>query len=125
MATASIDNHPIYVVENSEKQIIAFADGGRERSGNSIYQGELYAIYILPPYQRQSIGKKLVSTIAEELTRLGFDSLLVWVLADNPACKFYETLGGKIVDRTQIKRGSAILDAVAMGWIDIRVLIAR
>ncbi|MGV2828632.1 N-acetyltransferase family protein [Myxosarcina sp. GI1(2024)] len=120
LAEASTNNHPIYVVENSENEIIAFADGGRERSGNSIYQAELYAIYILPAYQRKGIGKVLFCKIADDLTRLGFKSLLVWVLADNPACKFYEALGGKIVDRNQIRRENAVLDVVAIGWIDIR-----
>ncbi|MGK7937920.1 MAG: N-acetyltransferase family protein, partial [Xenococcaceae cyanobacterium] len=78
--------HFVYVVKNNTGQIVAFADGGLARNGDSIYQGELYAIYILEAYQRQGIGKNLVKTMAEKLSQSGLNSMLVWVLEDNPAC---------------------------------------
>ena len=114
----------VYVVENNLKRIIAFADAGLARNGDSSYQGELYAIYILEAYQRQGIGRKLVKTIAEKLSQLGLESILVWVLADNPACQFYQALGGREIKQKQIEFDGVKLNEIAYGWIDIQVLLA-
>ena len=114
----------VYVVENKTRQIIAFADGGLERNGNSIYQGELYAIYILEAYQGQGIGTKLVKNIAEKLSQSGLESMLVWVLADNPACQFYQALGGQQVKQKQFELEGVKLNEIAYGWIDTKVLLA-
>ena len=116
--------HFAYVAENNTEKIIAFADGGLERSSDSIYQGELYAIYILDAYQRQGIGRKLIKKIAQKLSQSGLKSMLVWVLADNPASQFYQALGGQQVQQQQIEREGVQLTEIAYGWIDIKVLLA-
>lgn len=36
----------IYIAEDQIGQIVGFANGGQERTGDRFYQGELYAIYI-------------------------------------------------------------------------------
>jgi hypothetical protein len=41
---------------------------------------------------------------------------VVWVLAENPARRFYEALGGKIVFEKRIEIGGASLVEVAYGW---------
>jgi GNAT superfamily N-acetyltransferase len=122
LSNAAEKKHFVYVAEDSLGEIIAFADGGQERSGNSIYRGELYAIYILAAYQRQGIGKKLIDTLANKLSESGLNSMVVWVLADNPACQFYQTLGGQKVDHQEIELEGVILTEVAYGWIDTKVL---
>ncbi len=108
-----------YVAENPLGQIIGFASGGLEREGNSDYQGELYAIYMLAAYQRQGIGHELVQAIAHQLAQMNIQTMLVWVLEDNPACQFYEAIGGQKVDQKAIERGGAIFTEVAYGWTDI------
>jgi hypothetical protein len=51
-------------------------------------------------------------------------SLLVWVLADNPARKFYEALGGQYVYDKQVSIGNARLIEVAYGWRNAHLLVA-
>ncbi|WP_366941807.1 GNAT family N-acetyltransferase [uncultured Nostoc sp.] len=63
-------------------QIVGFVNGGQNRTGDRIYQGELYAIYIMEKYQRQGLGYRLISTVATRLLQSGISSMLVWVLAD-------------------------------------------
>ena len=116
--------HFAYVVKDNTGKIIAFADGGLLRNSDSIYQGELYAIYILEAYQRQGIGRKLIKKIADKLSQSGLKSMLVWVLADNPACQFYQALGGQQVKQRQIEIEGVKLDEIAYGWIDTKVLMA-
>ncbi|OYD98836.1 GNAT family N-acetyltransferase [Nostoc sp. 'Peltigera membranacea cyanobiont' 213] len=109
-----------YITEDETGQIVGFASGGKERTGDCLYQGELYAIYILEKYQRQGLGYRLVSTIATRLMQSGISSMLVWVLADNPAAHFYQSLGGQQVNQKQIEIATVQLVEVAYGWIDTR-----
>jgi ribosomal protein S18 acetylase RimI-like enzyme len=112
----------VCVAENDSGQIVGFAAGGCERTGKYVYQGELFALYILERYQRQGIGRKLVRAVATKLAESSFNSLMVWVLGDNSACRFYEFLGGKKVDEQQTSRAGTALKEIAYGWIDISVL---
>ena len=113
----------VCVAENDSGQIVGFAAGGSERSGKYAYQGELFAIYILEAYQRQGIGQQLVRTVAQKLAELSFNSMLVWVLGDNSACRFYEFLGGKNIAEMQTSRAGVALKEIAYGWTDIAVLL--
>ena len=116
---ASKDGNFTYVAENDSHHIIGFANGGIERTGNLIYHGELNAIYILKSYQKQGIGRELVQKVAQRLGQMKICSMLVWVLADNPASKFHELLGGQQVSEKEIERGSSKLIEIAYGWTDI------
>lgn len=113
----------VCVAENERGQIVGFAAGGCERTGKYVYQGELFAIYILEEYQRQGIGRQLVRTVATKLAELSLNSMLVWVLGDNSAYKFYELLGGEKVEEQQTRRAGVALKEIAYGWRDIAVLI--
>ena len=122
---ASIDNNFTYVAESESSQIIGFANAGIEREENQIYRGELYAIYILENHQRKGIGSKLVKTVVQRLNRMEINSMIVWVLQDNPARHFYEKLGGKKVSVKEIERKGTKLIEIAYGWTDISNLFPR
>ena len=109
----------VYVVKDKAGNVIGFASGGPERSGQKKYKGELFALYLSDQYQRQGIGSQLVSCVAKKLTQQGIQSMLVWVLEDNPSRRFYEALGGNLVSKQQIIIGGAALTEVAYGWPDI------
>jgi GNAT superfamily N-acetyltransferase len=115
----------VYVAEDSGGQIVGFASGGPVRDTDSDYTSELYAIYLLQDYQRHGLGRQLIATVVQQLTRAGMPSLLVWVLADNPARRFYETLGGQYVYDKQVSIGNAQLVEVAYGWRNARLLVAE
>ncbi|NMG09809.1 GNAT family N-acetyltransferase [Brasilonema sp. UFV-L1] len=123
LSTAVEGNHFTYIVENEVRQIVGFASAGPERTKDSVYQSELYAIYILKAYQQQGIGRCLTQTLVKRLYESGFHSMLVWVLADNPACRFYEALGGQKVYEKQDETGGSILNEIAYGWTDTLSLI--
>lgn len=106
-------------------QIVGFAVGGPTRSQLLGFRGELYAIYILREFQRRGIGRSLVQAVIESLVQEGMTSMHVWVLAANPACKFYEALGGRRLRSQQIQIGTQSLEEVAYGWEDLRDLCLR
>jgi len=105
-----------YVAVNSAGKIVGFASGGRERAGDPDYQGELYALYLLPSVQRQGLGRQLLLAVARHLLRQGITTMLIWALAENPARRFYEAMGGTYVREQPIQIGAELLQEVAYGW---------
>jgi GNAT superfamily N-acetyltransferase len=112
------DGNFTFIAADKSGEIVGFANGGLERTGDPVYRGELMAIYIRHSHQGKGIGHRLVQVVAERLGRLGINSMLVWVLVDNPACEFYATLGGKIVHEKELMISGKPLIAVAYGWVD-------
>jgi GNAT superfamily N-acetyltransferase len=117
--------YAMFVAENEVGQIIGFADGGPERSGDCDYNGELYAIYILQEYQRKGIGKRLFGHVVSHLASNNFHGLMVWVLNDNPSRLFYESLGGQLVRNKTVEIGNQHLHECAYGWRDLTSLHAE
>jgi GNAT superfamily N-acetyltransferase len=115
----------VYVAAQDAGEIVGFASGGPERSGDALYRGELYAIYLLASYQRQGLGRRLTMAVVQRLLHCGLASMLVWVLATNPGRAFYATLGGQQVYEKEITIGAAPLLEVAYGWPDLRELVQR
>jgi GNAT superfamily N-acetyltransferase len=115
----------VYVAAHETGEILGFASGGPERSGDTAYRGELYAIYLLARYQRQGLGRRLTTAIAQRLLQCGLPSMLIWVLAANPARAFYGSLGGQPVYEQNITIGTAQLLEVAYGWPDLHDFIQR
>jgi GNAT superfamily N-acetyltransferase len=112
----------VYVAEGDDGQIVGFVSGGPELSGDPIYKGALYAIYVLAEHQGRGIGRQLTRANCQRLIEQGMTSMLVWVLDTNPWRAFYEALGGKPVREKQETMGEAILNEVGYGWEDIRGL---
>jgi len=118
-------NAILYIAENDDGKTVGFAIGGSERDNDAVYQGEIYAIYVLKAYQQQGLGRQLVASIAQRLLADGVDSMLIWVLAKNPCRDFYKALGGRPVARKKIVIGETILDNVGYGWRSIQPLVTN
>jgi ribosomal protein S18 acetylase RimI-like enzyme len=99
--------------------VVGFAFCGRQRGDIPDFDGELWGIYILQEYQRQGIGRRLAGTVVTHLCKQGCRSMLVWVLAENPWRRFYETLGGEQIREKEIGIGGKALREIAYGWSDI------
>ncbi len=119
---ASNDGNFTYIAEAEAGELIGFANGGMERTGDPVYKGELMAIYILQNHQGKGIGCHLTRTVAERLHLSGINSMLVWVLVDNPACQFYAALGGKLIYEKELEIAGKSLIEVAYGWVDTNPL---
>ena len=108
-------------------EVVGFAIGCPERTGDPVYKGEIAAIYVLPAHQGKGLGRALIRESVRELAARGLTSLLIWVLRENQIGRaFYERLGGiprreKPVDMRGIPEGYF---EVAYGWADTRALLA-
>lgn len=121
-----------YVALDREDRAVGFVSGGPERTGRSVdpsvedgdpsHGGELYAIYLLRSGQRQGLGRRLVGALCAWFLRQGAQTMLTWVLAENPARRFYAALGGTELRRQTITIGGKELVEIAYGWNDISPL---
>ncbi|TPV46824.1 GNAT family N-acetyltransferase [Bacillus dicomae] len=116
------DNHQFrFVAETLDGTIIGFIDGGVERSGAYNCDGELYAIYILQTYQGMKIGQKLFQALLSECRINDMQSLLVWVVTNNPSKKFYEKFNPEKIDTKFLERVQ--VEETAYCWRDINNIV--
>lgn len=113
----------IYVAQDSTDRIVGFAAAGPSRAAHLPYEMELYAIYVLPGQQGAGVGRSLLNEVARELLSRGVKSMLLYVLKDNPSRRFYERLGGQLLEERQVEIDGETFADVVYGWRDIAPLI--
>ena len=106
------------LVAETEEELVGYVYAGRARKEQPGYEGEIFAIYLLPSHQRTGIGSALFRSAAERLSSAGINSLLIWVLAENPARKFYEAMEGKYLKSAPNYVAGMTLEGIAYGWKD-------
>jgi len=106
----------VLVAELPGDGVIGFASAGHNRHPNLPFAGEVQTLYVLPDWQNQGIGRKLLVGCFAALRGHGFASAMVWVLADNPARFFYERMGGRRAGERDETLWGALLHEIAYGW---------
>ncbi|WP_163529562.1 GNAT family N-acetyltransferase [Halobacillus ihumii] len=120
---APVNGQIAYVIENDQQEVIGFVSGGKERTKNYGYDGEIYAIYLLDEYQRKGYGKKMIAAFVAAMKEAGYQSLLVWVLTRNPSSNFYRVLGAQPVEAEEVTIGQGTYEETAYGWEHINSLL--
>jgi ribosomal protein S18 acetylase RimI-like enzyme len=115
--------HQFALVAEVDGAVVGFCLGGRSRTPDHPYRGEVYAIYVLPEHQGRGIGRALLRAGATELVERGFGSMIIWVLRENsPSRRFYERMGGRYVrDEERDLEGLRITET-GYGWDDLSLL---
>ena len=108
----------VLVAELERFGVVGFAALGPERAGDEEYDSELSAIYILEEHQRRGAGQLLFRAGVNALAEDGYNSMLLWVLSQNPACRFYEAMGGVPVRSRTISVGGQTYEEIGYGWRD-------
>lgn len=124
MEDRSRSNH-LLVAEDEKGHVIGFAAAGALRDDVEGFDAEVYAIYVLEEHQNGGVGRQLMSQAAKLLQEEGFSSLMVWVLAGNPARRFYERLGAKQLVEKEIEIGGVSLPEIGYGWASLKALVRR
>jgi ribosomal protein S18 acetylase RimI-like enzyme len=119
------DHTQAIFVADHQRQIVGFASGGPQRDPDLPFASELYAIYVLEAYQRQGLGARLTAAVVDHLIAAGYPSMLVWVLADNPARRFYQRIGGTFVREQPFDLGGSQQIEAGYGWNDMNALRKR
>jgi len=116
----------LMVVQDEQDQVVGYALGKINPLELPPYEGELVSLHVSNNRQGLGYGGHLVAAISRALMDSGCKSLFLWVLAENPARKFYERLGGKLI--SEKPWGGSLefciaIQEVAYGWPDIRCLV--
>ena len=113
----------LYVAEIEDGEIIGYALGRPGLASIAPYESELVALHVRRAYWRRGIGRQLVAATAAGLQALNCTSLMLWVLAENPARTFYERLGGQLIGQQQLYLGEGVTAIeLAYGWPDLVAL---
>lgn len=108
----------LLVLERSDGEIAGYALGRPHQTDLPGYDCELVALHVRQSEQGQGAGRQLVVAMARQFQDLGFQAMMLWVLAANgKAQAFYEQLGGQRLEAIQTTSTGAI--EVAHGWPDI------
>lgn len=113
-----------FVAVNEQGHIVGFVAGGPRRDGDSAYEHELHAIYLLKEAQGHGLGRRLMRTFVEQLVRHGSNSMLLWVFERNTSARrFYEAMGGQPIGTQPMEIGGITLEEVCYGWKNLRALL--
>ena len=122
---AAEERPDVFVDLDENGAIVGFISGGRVRVDLAAFDAELYAIYLLERAQRHGRGRQLVTALANALVETGLSAMMVRVLAENPACRFYERLGGRLVQEGELQIGERSYPERWYGWDDLWMLTGR
>ncbi|WP_258000297.1 GNAT family N-acetyltransferase [Bacillus sp. Marseille-P3661] len=116
------ENDPfIYIAISDGGNVVGFAAG--KSIDDELYDGELYALYLLKECRGLGVGRQLFSAVAKHFKENCINSVLVWVMEQNKSgLGFYERMGGKEYLRRKSEFGGVAVDDVAYGWKDVSVL---
>lgn len=115
----------LLVAETEGGELAGYMLGRAGPTGILPFDSELVALHVRKAYQGRGAGRVLIAEAARRLHERGCRSLIVWVLAENPARAIYERLGGRLVGEKTMQLGEGDVNAqeVAYGWEDIRALM--
>lgn len=106
----------LWVAVDAEAQVIGFICGGPERTHHPVFDGEVYALYVLADWHQRGVGRQLMNQAFQLLGKQNRVHVWVWVLQQNSARRFYEALQGKLVAGRQVDLGGGWITEVAYGW---------
>jgi GNAT superfamily N-acetyltransferase len=93
---------------------VGYASYGRCRDRSLPAKGEIDELYLLPEYQGIGFGRRLFKAVRNDLRHQGLDTTVVWALeANERACAFYGSMGGRRVARVEERIGGTPLAKVA------------
>jgi len=111
--------HFVLVLETTTKQLVGFI-WCHPTTDDPKWAARLNKIYLLRPYQRRGLGKRMVAAAVHRLLEHGLRSMALFTEVDNePACNFYEQMGGERQLNERREFGGMY------GWPDLRKLDAQ
>ena len=107
--------HHFVAIEASAGEVVGFVSCGPTRGGGGA-PGEVYELYVQNGFQGRGIGRRLFRAAADRLARDGHETMVVWVLDENPNFAFYPRMGGWLHGKKTIRVGGTVVRTTAYLW---------
>jgi ribosomal protein S18 acetylase RimI-like enzyme len=127
----SRESRGIFVADDEDMGVVGFGSCGQVREipegldGTEQRVGEVYTLYVEPDFQNQGMGRRLLDAMFRQLQADGCDTVILWMLANNPSRFFYEGLGGAVVGRRLDRMSGTEVEEVAYAWRDLEMPLIR
>lgn len=108
-----------FIVAVLNNEIVGFAryDNKAISEDSENFDSEIIALYVKPEIKGQGIGSAMVKHIKNDLKKQGNKKMIIWCLKENqPSRKFYEKMGGILVNEHNIIFGDKEYPEVAFGF---------
>lgn len=116
----------IFVAEDETGTVVGLTMVGPPKQELLPNSGEVYTLYVRQSHQGRGYGRRLVQAAAEFLAQEGHSSLLIGSLATNtPACRFYASLGGRVVAERDSDAFEILMPELVYGWVDLQILMTK
>jgi GNAT superfamily N-acetyltransferase len=99
--------------------------GARRRGFRQRRPDARHALYVEPDFQNQGLGRGLLDALFGQLVADGYDTAILWMLAENPTRFFYESMGGEQVGERIDTLAGADVEEVAYAWHDLESPLQR
>lgn len=100
-----------------DSAVAGYVSYGRNRAPSIPFSGEIFELYVAPAHQGVGFGRRLFLAAQRKLAAHGYESTIVWALADNDlAVEFYRAMGGAIVCQAHETFGAERRERVAFGF---------
>ena len=125
------ESRGIFVADDEDMGVVGFGSCGPVRdppdglNGTEQRVGEVYTLYVESDFQNLGLGRRLLDAMFRQLKADGFDTAVLWMLADNPTRFFYEGLGGERVGERVDTMAGVDVEEVAFGWHDLAAPLVR
>ena len=106
--------HHVVAVEPSAGEVVGYASCGPTRGAGA--SGEIYELYVQNGFQGRGIGRRLFRAARNHLASDGHESMIVWVLSENPNLGVYPRLGGWLHGKKTIRVGGAQVEETGYRW---------
>ena len=121
----------IFVADDEDMGVVGFGSCGPVREhpegldGTEARVGEVYTLYVEPDFQNQGLGRRLLDAMFRQLRADGYDTAVLWMLANNPNRFFYEGMGGRLVGAQRDRFAGASVSEIAYAWRDLELPLVR
>ncbi len=116
--TDQIEENNRVLVAVNEERIVGFVFYGKRQDDTYADDYEIRLIYVLPEFQKQGIGTKLLNGAIEEIKKLGYHSFVVDVPSGGRCVNFFLKFGG-VKRELVMKKVDGYSVRVDSMWFDI------
>lgn len=118
--------HQLVLVAEVGKEVVGIGAIGRPSDPIFGSRAEIKNLYVLASFQRQGIGKRLLTDLATHANATGYRSAGLGVVKGNdPACRFYEALHARKIGEFRDPGPIWRSDNIVYAWDDLDQLITQ